>query len=260
MGAETSIVRRGSYGVDAPYVPAVFGALGLVFVVLAVLNAVQGALVGLIVTALAAIWFFGCMSSYLYTTRVGKFVVWSQILDELNLSGAEQVLDLGCGRGAVLLLAAQRLDTGEAHGVDLWRAQDQSGNTTKTTQRNAESEGLADRVTLHTADMTELPFEDGSFDVVVSSLAIHNIKKKSGRQQAICEALRVLRPGGRLMIADFRHVTDYAEALGAEDATDVHTRRLGWRFWYGGPWAATGLVTATKPSLAPPASSPGSAP
>jgi arsenite methyltransferase len=248
MGVGTSIRRRGSYGIDAPYVPAVFGALGLFFVALAVLNATQGAPVGVITTALIAILFFGCMTSYLYTTKVGKFVVWSQILDGLSLGGAEQVLDMGCGRGAVLLLAARRLDTGGAHGVDLWRAQDQSGNATETTQSNAEIEGLADRVTLHTADMTALPFEDASFDMVVSSLAIHNIKKRSGRQQAICEGLRVLRPGGRLTIADFRHVKDYAEALRAAEAADIHVRGLGWRFWYGGPWAATKLVTATKPS------------
>jgi arsenite methyltransferase len=227
MSVGPSNRRRGSYGIDAPYVPALFGALGLFFVALAVLNATEGATGGVITTGLVAVFFLGCMTSYLYTTRVGKFVVWSQILDGLSLGGAEQVLDMGCGRGAVLLLAAKRLDTGGAHG---------------------EIEGLADRVTLHTADMTALPFEDATFDVVVSSLAIHNIKKKSGRQQAVVEGLRVLRPGGRLTIADFRHVDEYAKALGAPEVADVRTRGLGWRFWYGGPWAGTKLVTATKPS------------
>lgn len=244
---ETSIVRQGDYGFDAPYVPVIFGLLSLGFLTLAVLNATQGAVVGVIATLLAAMWFFGCMASYIYTTRTGKFVVWSQVLDEMNLTGQEQVLDLGCGRGAVLLLAAERLDGGRAHGVDLWRSQDQSGNAVETTTRNAEAEGVADRVELHTADMTELPFSDGQFDVVVSSLAIHNITSKFGRQQVINEALRVLRPGGRLAIADFRHVARYAETLSVAGLSDVRTRGLGWRFWYGGPWAATRLVQATKP-------------
>lgn len=123
---ETSIVRQGDYGFDAPYVPVIFGLLSLGFLTLAVLNATQGAVVGVIATLIAAMWFFGCMASYIYTTRTGKFVVWSQVLDEMNLTGQEQVLDLGCGRGAVLLLAAERLDGGRAHGVDLWRSQDQS--------------------------------------------------------------------------------------------------------------------------------------
>lgn len=225
----------------------IFGLLSLGFLTLAVLNATQGAVVGVIATLIAAMWFFGCMASYIYTTRTGKFVVWSQVLDEMNLTGQEQVLDLGCGRGAVLLLAAERLDGGRAHGVDLWRSQDQSGNAVETTTRNAEAEGVADRVELHTADMTELPFSDGQFDVIVSSLAIHNITSKLGRQQVINEALRVLRPGGRLAIADFRHVARYAETLSVAGLSDVRTRGLGWRFWYGGPWAATRLVQATKP-------------
>jgi ubiquinone/menaquinone biosynthesis C-methylase UbiE len=139
-----------------------------------------------------------------HTTLRGKFLVWAELLDELELRGDERILDLGCGRGAVLLLAARRLTTGRAVGVDLWRGADQSGNSAEATRRNAVAEGVADRVELHTADMTALPFEDNSFDVVVSSLAIHNIGGRAVREKEVNEAVRVLRPGGRLMIADIR--------------------------------------------------------
>src|SRR6266487_3801412 len=84
------------------------------------------------------------------------------------------------------------------------RSADQSGNSAEATRRNAIAEGVADRVELLTADMTALPFEDNSFDVVVSSLAIHNIPGRAGREKALTEAVRVLRPGGRLLIADVR--------------------------------------------------------
>ncbi len=94
--------------------------------------------------------------------------------------------------------------------------------------------------------MTALPFDDGSFDLVVSSLAIHNIPSADGRAAAVDEALRVLRPGGRLALADFRYVRDHAARL-RDGGLVPTTRRLGWRFWYGGPWAGTTLVTATKP-------------
>lgn len=246
MVARSSNVRHGSYGVDAPYVPAIFGALSAVFLAFAVLNATQGAVTGAAITALVALWFLGCMASYLYTSKRGKFIVWSRILDGLQLSGSEQILDLGCGRGAVLLLAAEHLDGGKARGIDLWRTQDQTGNTSEATQRNAKAEGVSERVELLTADMTRLPFGEGEFDLVVSSLAIHNIKHESGRQEAVEEALRVLRPGGRLLIADFRHVDGYAETLRADGALEVERHELGWRFWYGGPWARTRMVTATK--------------
>ena len=68
---------------------------------------------------------------------------------------------------------------------------------------------MSDRVELHTGDMTALPFADAGFDVVTSSLAIHNLPTLTARYQAIDEALRVLRPGGRLVIADIRSVRRY---------------------------------------------------
>jgi ubiquinone/menaquinone biosynthesis C-methylase UbiE len=183
-----------------------------------------------------------------HTTLRGKFVVWAELLDKMGLRGDERILDLGCGRGAVLLLAARHLTTGRAVGVDLWRSADQSGNSAEATRRNAVTEGVADRVELHTGDMTALPFEDNSFDVVVSSLAIHNIKGRAGREKAVDEAVRVLRPGGRLLIADIRGTRQHEAHLAKIGMSDVTRRRLGWRFWWGGPWAATRLVTATKPA------------
>jgi ubiquinone/menaquinone biosynthesis C-methylase UbiE len=184
---------------------------------------------------------------FLHTTLRGKFVVWAELLDKLGLRGDERILDLGCGRGAVLLLAAEHLTTGRAVGVDLWRNADQSGNSAEATRRNAIAEGVADRVELHTGDMTSPPFGDNSFDLVVSSSAIHNIWGRAGREKAIDEAVRVMRPGGRLMIADMRGTRHHQAQLAKLGMSDVTRSRLGWPFWWGGPWAATRLVTATKP-------------
>jgi ubiquinone/menaquinone biosynthesis C-methylase UbiE len=184
---------------------------------------------------------------YLHSTLRGKFVVWADLLDELHLRGDERILDMGCGRGAVLLMAAQRLTTGRAVGIDLWRSVDQSGNSAEATRRNAIAEGVADRVELRTGDMTALPFEDNSFDVVLSSLAIHNISGRAGREKALDEAVRVVRPGGRLLIADIRGTRQHQAQLAKVGMSDVTHRRLGWRFWWGGPCAATRLVTARKP-------------
>jgi ubiquinone/menaquinone biosynthesis C-methylase UbiE len=177
---------------------------------------------------------------YLYATLRGKFVIWAELLGQLNLRGDERILDLGCGRGAVLLLAAQHLTTGRAVGVDVWRRVDQSGNGPDATRRNALAEGVTDRVEVHTADMTALPFGDDSFDLVVSSLAIHNISGRAGREKAVGEAVRVLRPGGRLLIADVRGTRQYRAQLAKMGMNEVARRRLRW------PFMAL-LVTATKP-------------
>ncbi len=232
--------RRGSYGIDAPYAAAAIIALVVAYLVIAIIT-------GDVRMFLAVLFMSAMVGSMLHTTLRGKFVVWAELLDRLNLRGDEQILDLGCGRGAVLLLAAQHLTTGRAVGVDLWRRVDQSGNSLEATRRNAVAEGVADRVELHTGDMTALPFEDNRFDVVVSSLAIHNISGRAGREKAITEAVGVLRPGGRLLIADVRATRHHQAQLAKIGMSEVARRRLGWRFWWGGPWAATRLVTATKP-------------
>jgi len=185
--------------------------------------------------------------TYLYATLRGKFVVWAREVDALDLTGAEQVLDLGCGRGAVLLTVARRLTTGQVIGLDVWQAKDQSGNTEAAARRNADVEGLTDRIDLVTGDMRALPFDDASFDLVVSNLAVHNIPGADDRRTAVTEALRVLRPGGRLLLADAMHTDANAATLRQAGALDVTVRPLGWRVWYGGPWFVVSMVTARRP-------------
>jgi arsenite methyltransferase len=172
--------------------------------------------------------------------------VWAGLLDALALRGDERLLDVGCGRGAVLTLAAERLPLGYAVGLDLWSTTDQSGNSKQVTLCNAELEGGRERVELYTGDIRKLPFPDQSFDVVTSSLAIHNIADEKGREQALAEMLRVLKLGGTGMLADFRYTADYERYLTSRPGTAVERRRLDWRFWYGGPQAATTLVTMRR--------------
>ncbi len=240
---------HGDYGFDAPYVPIMLGLIGIAFLAFGFINILWlGAQVIGVICLVYGAFMLLSTASYVYTTRRGKFEVWAEILAQLGLHGDEQVLDMGCGRGAVLVMAAKLLPRGKAIGVDLWKSSDQSGNAVSVTQRNAELEGVAERVELSTADMRQLPFADASFDVVLSSLAIHNISSLAGRDQAIDEAVRVLKPGGKVVIADIRQTQRYTERLRELGMLDVSSHMLDWRFWYGGPWMATKLVRARKPS------------
>jgi ubiquinone/menaquinone biosynthesis C-methylase UbiE len=241
---------RADYGYDAPYALIIFAVAG-VLISVAAMAAVLGRRTAVaIALAPYGVFFLGNALSFLYTTRRGKFHAWQAILDDLSLGGNERVLDMGCGRGAVLVAVARRLTTGRVMGIDLWSTRDQSGNARDVTLRNAAIEGVRDRIDVETGDMRALPFPDGTFDVVVSSLAIHNIGSRDGRAKAVSEAWRVLKPGGRLAIADIRATRLYAQTLRSLGASTVSRRGLGWRFWWGNPAASTTLLTASKPVVA----------
>jgi SAM-dependent methyltransferase len=242
-----TVERHGDYGYDAPYALIAFATLGTASAVAAIVTWWTGSGHAAAIAGCYAAFFLANAASFWYTTRRGKFQVWNEVLDGLHLRGDERVLDMGCGRGAVLTAVASRLTRGRATGIDLWSTHDQSGNARDVTVRNATLEGVRDRIDIETGDMRALPFPDGAFDLVVSSLAIHNIRSTAARAQAIAEAWRVLKPGGRLAIADIRVTGRYARTLRKLGAADVARRRLGWRFWYGNPMAGTTLVTASKP-------------
>jgi SAM-dependent methyltransferase len=240
-------MRRGDYGYDAPYALVVFGLFAIGSGIGAASAWLNGPVRAAMPITFYFVFFLANASSFLYTTRRGKFLEWDRILDGLHLRGDEEVLDMGCGRGAVLTAAARRLTTGRVTGVDIWSTKDQSGNAKSVTLRNASLEGIGDRVRIETGDMRALPFPDATFDLVVSSLAIHNIRSNADRKRAILEGFRVLKSGGRMVIADIRATAIYEAALRTVGASNLERRRLGWRFWWGNPIASTTLLTASKP-------------
>jgi arsenite methyltransferase len=242
-------MRRGEYGYDAPYALVIFGSLAALSGLEAVIDWWRMPMHAAAPITVCFVLFLANTTSFFYTTRRGKFLEWERILDRTHLCGNEIVLDMGCGRGAVLTAAARRLTTGQVTGVDIWSRTDQSGNAREVALRNASLEGVDDRVHIETADMRALPFPDATFDLVVSSLAIHNIRSNADRKRAITEGFRVLKFGGRLVIADIRATGLYADVLRTLGASNIERHRLGWRFWWGNPVAATTLLTASKPQL-----------
>jgi arsenite methyltransferase len=241
---------RASYGVDGGY----FGIPYFVLVEAALLAGDRWAkrrdkpLVGFL-ARVGAVAMLGVAASYFYSSGPGKLSVWKELLDELDLRGDENVLDIGCGRGAVLVSAAHRLPRGRVTGADIWRLRDQTGNSRAAAERNARVEGVSERVELVEADARDLPFPPESFDVVLSSLTFDNIHGTDERARALREAVRVLRPGGPMRIVDDR-ADRYASVLQSAGCTDVEVRRLDWRTWFGLPGHHLTLVLARKPAAA----------
>jgi len=223
------------YGIDAPGVRngmlgvgAGGALLGVVAAAVAFRSSGTVAVVAIGVAAvawLAALYGFGMAGYMTYSSRIGKLRTREKLLDlAASLAawtGRETVLDVGCGRGLMLVGAARRLTTGNAVGVDLWRAEDQSANTPDAALENARLEGVAARVRVETADARDLPFPAASFDAVLSHWVVHNLPDAAGRMRAIDEMLRVLRPGGVLVLADIAHHAEYREALAARGVTEM---------------------------------------
>jgi arsenite methyltransferase len=196
----------------------------------------------------AAMAMLGVAAGYFYSTGPGKLSVWKELLDELGLRGDEDVLDIGCGRGAVLISAARRLPRGRVTGVDIWRLRDQTGNSRAVAERNAMVEGVSERVEFVAADARDLPFPPESFDVVLSNLTFSNIHGSEERARALREAARVLRPGGQMRIVDDR-ADRYAPILQGAGCVGVEVRHLDWRTWFGLPGHHMTLVLAKKPAV-----------
>ena len=152
-------------------------------------------------------------------SKAGKFRHRDRILAKVSWKGNESVLDVGAGRGLLLIGAAKRLTTGEATGIDIWNSEDLSGNSPQALIQNIVIEGVGRKADVKSEDARKMSFSDGTFDVVLSNLCLHNIYQQEGRAQACREIARVLKPGGVAVISDFKHLQEYAAAFAASGLT-----------------------------------------
>lgn len=211
------MAQKPSYGIDAPNVIRNFFVFGALF--LAVSLAFPRITIAHIEFLLfpgflwPALWFFFSGGLMLLYSFVGKFRHRDRILAKVNWTGAENVLDVGTGRGLLLIGAAKRLTTGHATGIDIWNAEDLSGNGPEGLKANIAVEGVAGNTTIKSEDARQMSFPDGSVDVVLSNLCLHNIYEKPGRVKACREIARVLKPGGLAVISDYKLVKEYAKEL-----------------------------------------------
>ncbi len=207
-------MSRGRYGVDAPGLVRAFLLAGIClaaggFGLLKLVRPQPWALGIVVVLWIIAGYGLGMFLYMLWGSLVTKIRGRDAILDLVSWTGCEHVLDVGCGRGLLLVGAAHRLTTVRAIGIDLWLERDQSSNRKAAPLENARAEGVADRVSVQTADMRQLPFENASFDVVMSHWVVHNLEHRADRAAALTEMVRVLRPGGTILLTDIACRSEY---------------------------------------------------
>jgi ubiquinone/menaquinone biosynthesis C-methylase UbiE len=173
----------------------------------------------------------------------------AMLADDLQVQPGNRVLDVGCGPGRLAIVLAERVaPTGSVDGVDA------AVEMINRASNRARRRGGPARFQVGFAQ--DLPFADATFDAIACTLALHHVAEDH-QQTAVEEMYRVLKPNGRLLIAEFhkgpgrrrvgprwlRHSGDMLDkalrlvgASGFADAASGGTN-LGW----------LGKITARKP-------------
>lgn len=118
-----------------------------------------------------------------------------RLLRPARLQPGESVLDVGCGTGTLAIAAKRRVGpAGSVHGID--------ASPAMIARASHKSRKAGAEVMFEDGVAESLPFSDGRFDVVLSTVMLHHLPRTS-RQQGVSEMGRVLKPGGRLLAIDF---------------------------------------------------------
>jgi ubiquinone/menaquinone biosynthesis C-methylase UbiE len=126
------------------------------------------------------------------TTRERAFK--ARLVDQLDPKPGTRVLDLACGTGTLALAIAEREPAAAVVGVD--------GDDEMLARARAKSSGAGVAIDFDEAMAQDLPYEDASFDAVVTSLFLHHLERDQKRA-VLAEVARVLRPGGAFHVADW---------------------------------------------------------
>ena len=219
--------RKPDYGIDSPAIVAFQFAVSALAFGVAILWPRLLHLPARWIGIVAGLYFLNGAAGMVRYSKTGKIQLRDRLLDLIAWRGDEMVLDVGCGKGLLLAGAARRLTTGKAIGVDLWLPHAVSGNAPEAAMANAAGEGVAGRVEVRKGDVRELPFDDASFDVVLSNFVVHEMQKQQDRERMLREMVRVLKPGGLLALIDFIFTAECVRVLREAGAGDAARSRIG---------------------------------
>jgi ubiquinone/menaquinone biosynthesis C-methylase UbiE len=184
------------------------------------------------VFCLICVWYF-IRAKWLLDAEGGDVQnkVRDELISHIEWNGSGRVLDIGCGSGALAVRLAKKYREATITGIDYWGGG--WGYHQKQCEENAHIEGVSDRTCFQQASASKLPFEDESFDLVVSNLTFHEVKDSKSKLDVVKEALRVVKKGGRFVFQDLFLIKQYygtpeeltaaVKAMGVKEAHFVDT-------------------------------------
>jgi SAM-dependent methyltransferase len=151
-------------------------------------------LIGFAICSTAFVYFYKsyCVFSYRGGGLSGKIL--DMVLSYLHWDGNGKILDIGCGSGAFVIKLAKKYPGAKIIGIDHW-GMEWDYNKDQC-QRNAILEGVPERIEFLKGTASKLPFEDESFDAVVSNFTFHEVQDTKNKRDLIKEALRIVKKGG----------------------------------------------------------------
>ena len=182
------------------------------------------------------VWFFDTFGLRGEVSRLRRRVV-----DLAQVGPGRHLLDVGCGTGTLAILASKV--TGAAvSGLDPAPRQIEWARK--------KARGLRRRIDFRQGTIESIPFDDESLDAVTSTLMMHHLPIDL-QARGLAELARVLKPGGRIVIADFSHsnkghdAPDLIGLVGAAGFADIETEHVEFRKAAHG-WSAATITHATK--------------
>ncbi|MCO7125425.1 class I SAM-dependent methyltransferase [Sporolactobacillus shoreicorticis] len=157
---------------------------------------------GLLALPFCYITFIVSRTSYQFSPIGNNFqsMIHDLIIDQLKWDGDGKLLDIGTGSGSLIIKGAKAFPKGQFVGIDYWGSNWEYSQ--KLCERNAEIEGVSDRVSFIKASASKLPFLDNTFHAMVSCLTFHEVKDEKNKIKLLKEAFRVLDSDGVFVLMD----------------------------------------------------------
>jgi ubiquinone/menaquinone biosynthesis C-methylase UbiE len=148
-----------------------------------------------------------------------------------------KLLEIGPGPGYVCIEIAKLLPEMEVIGLDI------SDTMIEIAKKNANEHGLSERIEFKKGDASKMPFEDSSFDFVISGGSLHHWKKPI---LIFNEIYRILKPGCRALISDLRKDAPKEKIKEWVDIIDSKIMRWGLKHSFGESYTAQQIEKITK--------------